>query len=222
MKKGKKKMRKIVMATTNKNKVKRIRKLLDGLDYNIVPLSDELKNKVEEPEETLVTPVDIAIEKALYYSNYLPDNTLILSQDDTIEFTGISDEDNPGMHIKGPVIKKYGKFTDELAAEYYTSLAEKYGGSIPMRFKYGHALVVKDSHNRKMKKVLGAESYLDVRLVNKIHKLDEVPGYFLAALMEAKINDEWVPYNDLDDETLVKLDSDLYSSITFLLNNINK
>ena len=38
--------------------------------------------------------------------------------------------------------------------------------------------------------------------------------------MEAKINNKWIPYNDLDEETLVKLDRDLYSSITLLLKNI--
>ena len=64
--------------------------------------------------------------------NFLPTNTIVLSQDDTIQFEGISPEDNPGLHIKAPVIKEYGKFTDEYAAEYYKNLATKYGGSIPI------------------------------------------------------------------------------------------
>lgn len=175
-------MKKIVVATTNENKVKRI--------------------------------------KALHYANFLPVDTIVLSQDDTIEFEGVSEEDNPGVHIKSPVIKKYGKFSEELAAEYYRALAKKYGGTIPMTFKYGHAIAIKKDDERRITKVVGAGSKLEARLVNRIHKLETVPGYFLASLMEAKINGEWVPYNDIDDETLVELDKDLYCSIITLLKNI--
>lgn len=212
-------MRKIIVATTNSNKVNRMRALLDGLDYEILSLSD-INSNVDDPNETAGTPVGIAIEKALHYANHLPNDTLILTQDDTIVFEGVEEADNPGVHIKGPVVKKYGKFTDELAAEYYKSLADKYGGSIPMTFKYGHAIAIKSGQERPIIKVVGAESKLEVRLVNKINKLETVPGYFLAAVMEANINGEWVPYNELDDKILVELDKDLYYSITSLLKNI--
>ena len=213
-------MEKIIVATTNVNKVKRLKALLNGLDYEIVSLQEEGKKDIPEPQETATTPVEIAMEKAIHYSKFLPEETIILSQDDTIEFEGIDEEDNPGVHIKGPVIKKYGKFTDELAAEYYKSLAEKYGGTIPMTFKYGHAIAKKINNGRCLTKVIGGESKLEVRLVNRINKLEKSIGYFLAALMEAKIDGKWLPYNDLDEETLVKLDQDLYDSITILLNNI--
>lgn len=213
-------MKQIVMATTNDNKVKRIKALMKDFEYNIVSLKEINENDIEEPKETANTPVDIAIEKALHYANYLPNNTIVLTQDDTIIFDGIHEEDNPGVHIKEPVIKKYGKFTDELAAQYYKELADKYGGTIIMKFRYGHAVAIKENNGRIVKKVLGAESFLEVRLVNKIYKLEKVPGYFLAALMEANIEGKWIPYNDLDDETLVKLDKDLCYSITTLLDNI--
>lgn len=213
-------MKQIVMATTNNNKVKRIKALLKDSEYNIVSLKEISENDIEEPNETANTPVDIAIEKALHYANYLPNDTIILTQDDTIIFDGINEEDNPGVHIKEPVIKKYGKFTDELAAQYYKELANKYGGAIPMKFRYGHAVAIKEDNGRVVKKVLGAESFLEARLVNKIYKLEKVPGYFLAALMETNVEGKWIPYNDLNDETLVKLDKDLYYSIKTLLDNI--
>ena len=38
--------------------------------------------------------------------------------------------------------------------------------------------------------------------------------------MEANVDGKWIPYNDLDEESLVKLDIDLYNSITALLRNI--
>lgn len=213
-------MKKIVVATTNQNKVKRLKALLSHLNYEIVSLEEINTKNIEEPVETASTPVSIAMEKALHYVDYLPIDTIILSQDDTIEFEGVNEEDNPGIHIKGPIIKKYGKFTDELAAEYYKSLAAKYGGVISMTFKYGHAIAVKYRDGRDVTKVVGAESKLKARLVNKINKLETVSGYFLAALMEVNINGKWIPYNELDDETLVRLDKDLQDSIMTLLKNI--
>ena len=195
-------MKKIVVATTNKNKVKRIKDLLRNLDYEVVSLEDMNLSNIEDPKETKNTPVEIAIEKALHYVNYMPDDTLVLTQDDTIQFEGIKEEDNPGMHIKEPVVKKYGKFTDELAAEYYKDLAAKYGGSIPMTFRYGHAIVIKENNKRKIINVCGAESKLESKLVNRINKLEKAPGYFLASLMEVKVNGKWVSYNDLEQDIL--------------------
>lgn len=95
-------MRDIVVATTNVNKVKRIQLLLKDLNYNVISLKEagiNLEN-IEEPKETKSTPVEIAMEKAIYYAKFLPINTIVLSQDDTIQFEGISPEDNPGLHIK--------------------------------------------------------------------------------------------------------------------------
>ncbi len=211
---------KLVIATTNKNKVERIKKILNHTNFDIISFSDMVTENINEPEEHSNTGIDNALEKAIYYVNYLPENTLVLAQDDTIELVGVDESDEPKGHIKAPVIKKYGEFTDELAAKYYSDLATKYGGTIPMVFRYGHALAVATKEDRLRKKVVSAESKLEVRLVNKVYKLDKCPGYFLAALMEAKVNNKWVPYNDLDDEQLVKLDIDLQNSIVSLLKEI--
>lgn len=211
---------KLVITTTNKNKVERIKKLLKKTNFEVVGLSDIVKGKIDEPKETAENGVDNAIEKAIYYVNYLPEDTVVLSQDDTIELIGVHEEDEPKGHIKGPVIKKYGKFTDELAAKYYSELADKYGGTIPIVFKYGHAVAIIETTDRMRKRVLSAESKLEARLVNKIYKLNECPGYFLASLMEVKIDNEWIPYNDLTDDQLIDLDIDLKRSIISLLKEI--
>jgi len=213
-------MEKLVITTTNKNKVERIQRLLKKTNVEVVGLSDIVKGKIDEPMETADNGVDNAIEKAIYYVNYLPEDTIVLSQDDTIELIGVNEEDEPKGHIKEPVIKKYGEFTDELAAKYYTELADKYGGTIPMVFKYGHAVAVIETTDRMRKRVISAASKLESRLVNKVYKLDKCPGYFLAALMEVKIDDEWVPYNDLTEDQLIGLDIDLKESIISLLKEI--
>lgn len=211
---------KLVIATTNKNKVARIQNLLKETNFEVVGLSEIIKENIGEPEETAENGVDNAIEKAIYYVNYLPEDTIVLSQDDTIELIGVKEEDEPKGHIKAPVIKKYGKFTDELAAKYYSELADKYGGTIPMVFKYGHAVAVIETTDRMRKRIISAASKLEARLVNKIYKLDQCPGYFLAALMEVNINNKWIPYNDLTENQLINLDNDLKKSIISLLKDI--
>ncbi len=104
-------MKKIVVATTNNNKVNRLKKLLEGLDYELVSLKEVTDKELPEPEEKASTPVEIAIEKAIHYSKFMPEGTVILTQDDTIQFEGIDENDNPRLHIKAPVKEKYGKFT---------------------------------------------------------------------------------------------------------------
>jgi inosine/xanthosine triphosphate pyrophosphatase family protein len=212
-------MKTIVLATTNHNKVKRLKNLLKKLDIEVIPLND-IKQITEEPQETANTCGGIAIEKALYYVSRLPKNTIILTQDDTISFSGIDEIDNPGVHIKEPVIKKHGEFTDEKAAEYYVDLANKYGGSIPMTFHYGHALAIANDGERNFTKIVASESKLETRLVNHINKLETIPGYFLGAITQVKVDNEWIFWNDLTDEQLIKADIDLYNSISKLVQEL--
>ncbi len=91
-----------------------------------------------------------------------------------------------------------------------------------MTFKYGHAVAIKvNNGERRITKIVSAGSKLKVRLVNEINKLEKSKGYFLGALMEVEVDNEWVKYNELDEDTLVKLDNDLYKSIKSLLELIN-
>ncbi len=214
-------MTKIVVATTNKNKVKRIERMLDKEKYQVVSLEEYGGKDIPEPKETQDSPTGIAIEKALHYVKYLPEDTIVLTQDDTIVFENIKEEDDPGLHVKGPVIEKYGKFNDKLGAEYYKDLADKYGGVIPMKFVYGHAIAIKKTKTeRPVTKVVGAQSEKKLRLVNKINKLEKCPGYFLSALTELNVDGKWISNNDVDTEIKVKTDIDLYNSITTLLKEI--
>ena len=214
-------MKKIVIGTTNNNKVKRIRDMFKKEKYEFLSLEDVIKGDIGEPDETAGCPIGIAMDKASFYLDFIGDDYIVLTQDDTINFSGVKEEDNPCMHIKEPVVKKYGKFTDENAVKYYTDLASKYGGSIPMTFNYGHAVATRSNKDRTVIKIVGATSKLESRIVNKVNKLEKVPGYFLAAIMEVKVNGKWVSYTDLDNDTLIELDNDLYNSISLLLKNID-
>lgn len=212
-------MKKIVIGTTNKNKVERIKRLFKNENYEFFALNEVCKN-IKEPEETADNPVDISIQKAMFYANYIPEGYILLTQDDTLEFENIDEIDNPGVHIKEPVIKQYGEFTDENAAKYYIDLAKKYGGSISMKFKYGHAIASINKSTRTIKTVIAANSSLKAKLVDKATKLEEVPGYFLSALMQVEVNGKWLDYNNLNEKDLIASDEDLYKSISELLKKI--
>ena len=183
--------------------------MLDKEKYQVVSLKEYGGENIPEPTETADSPTGIAIEKATHYVKYLPENTIVLTQDDTMVFENIKEEDNPGLHIKGPVIEKYGEFNDELGAQYYKELANKYGGTISMKFVYGHAIAIRKTEaERTVTKVVGAQSEKKMRLVNKINKLEKSPGYFLSALTELKFDGKWISSNDADAEIKVKTDID--------------
>ena len=213
-------MKKIVIGTTNENKVNRIKRLFKNENYEFLALNEVCNSDIGEPEETANNPLDIAIQKAMFYVNYIPEDYIVLTQDDTLQFENIANEDNPGTHIKEPVIKKYGTFTDENAAKYYTELAKKYGGSIGVKFIYGHAVAKLDKNDRTIKTIVAAKSSLKAKLVDKVNKLEEVPGYFLSALMQVEINGKWIEHNNLVEEEMITSDKDLYDSISQLLKNI--
>lgn len=211
-------MKKIVIATTNKNKIERIKRLFRNEEYEFLTL-DEVCKDIVEPEETADNPVDIAIQKAMYYANYIPEDCMVITQDDTLEFENIREEDNPGIHIKEPVIKKYGKFTDENAAKYYTDLAKKYSGSIPMKFVYGIAIAVCD---KGIKTVVATKAFLNAKLVDKVTKLEKVPGYFLSSIIKVEIEGEWKENNNLTEEEIIKSDKNLYNAISELIKRVEK
>lgn len=95
-------MRKILIATTNHNKVSRIKRLLVDASVEIVSLAD-LPTELPEPAETAGSGIAIAAQKALGYVEHVDDGTIVLTQDDTISFEGVASEDNPGAFIKEPV-----------------------------------------------------------------------------------------------------------------------
>jgi hypothetical protein len=212
-------MRKLVIATTNSNKVERLRRLLADQNLEIVSLND-FDIDFEEPNESLENPRDIAAQKALYYASKLPQGSLILTQDDTLTFEGVDEADNPKNHIKTPVINKYGEFNDENAIKYYTELAKKYGGVIPASFRYGHALAIINDDSRNTLRLFSGKSARRIRLVDRVNNPEAARGYFLAAISECEVDGKRIFYNELTEEQSVDADKDLRQSILSLLKKI--
>ena len=212
----------IIFATTNSNKTRRVQNLLPSTQ--MLSLSDF--EAVEDPPEVLSSGISIAAEKSLYYLDKLKldTNHCVLSQDDTIFFKNVEDQDQPGTSIKAPVVEKYGHFSDENAVEYYAALANKYGGSIDFEFRYGHCVAKNSLNNegRKYINLLSSSSVLKGRLVPETKNLNSCPGYFLAAMILVEVAGEEKYYSELDEKELVIVDADLKYSIEWALGQVMK
>jgi len=199
---------KILIATTNSNKVKRIKNLMQEFNVEFIALSD-LDYKIPEPEENQENALEIAKNKARYYYDSLKEKIPVLTQDDTMHLIGIKQEDNPGTNLKKPVIKKFGEATDENVIKYYSELAEKYGGYIDLNFVYGHGFC--DRKNLEAR-----ESKLSGRLISK-PKLDKAVNYPINSILQININGQWIYYSDLTLDQRVLADHELRDSIRHLL-----
>ncbi len=201
-------MKTILFATTNKNKIARLKNFIQNDKLNIISL-DELGYHINEPEESGSTPSQIAANKALYYWSKLKVKIPVLAQDDTIEFLGVKELAGKRLSIKTPVVKEYGEFNDENAIKFYTSIANKYGGEIKMRFNYGFAICV-DGKAKSRKAVLNC------KLVNQVSKIID-PGYFLTSIMRVEIDNKIVFYSELSLDQQARIDNSLARAVSFLL-----
>lgn len=199
----------ILFATTNPNKVSRVKKIFKETNVKLMSLAD-LDYKIEEPEENGKNGVENAIIKAKYYYSQLKVKTPVLTQDDTLFLANVKESDNPKKDIKLPVVKKYGEFTDELAYKYYLDLVKKYNKEyLDMEFRYGHAICGENFCE-------GSASTLSGRLCAQIN-FTRTPGYFLADMMKVNINGIWRYCSDLDEEELIEQDKDFKRSINRLI-----
>lgn len=202
----------ILFASTNQNKVNRIKKLIKDVNINFISLAD-LDYKIEEPEENGSDGVENAIIKARYYFDKLKIKMPVLTQDDTLFLFGVSEEDNPKKDIKLPIIKKYGQFTDDYAYQYYSNLIRKYDKEyLDFEFRYGHAICYGDV-------LEGSTSILPGRLCAQINST-KTPGYFISDMMKVNLGNNWEYYSNLSDEELVDQDKDIKRSVNVLLSKL--
>ena len=99
----------LVVATTNPNKLREIRGILDGAGVTVEGL--DAFPPVAEPEETGATFAENARQKAVYYANAL--GVTVVAEDSGLEIDGLGGE--PGVHSArygGPEAATYPqKFT---------------------------------------------------------------------------------------------------------------
>ena len=126
-------MPKLVVATTNRGKLKEIALLLDGAPVDLMTLAD--MPDVAAPEETGRTFAENARLKALYYAQYTGE--LTVAEDSGLEIDEL--DGAPGIHSArfGGVDSTY----PEKFALIYDALRKKKAVGSPMRFVCALALV---------------------------------------------------------------------------------
>jgi hypothetical protein len=176
--------------------------------FEILSFKD-LDYTIPKPIENALDAVEIAKLKAKYYWENLKVKMPIITQDDTFFLENVSDKDNPGIDTKVPVIKRFGIFNDENSVKYYIELAKKYGGEIPFKFKYGHALADENV-------LEGRASSLPGILVST-PKLPIIQNYPLNSLIKIKVNEVWKYYGDLTEDERLQSEHELAESVTYLI-----
>ena len=121
----------VYYGTNNNAKINYLKNLVKNPYINIIGIND-LPNINHDIDESGKEPLENAKIKALHYYDQI--KMPIFSIDSWLFFEGIKYEDQPGTQVRRINGKK---LSDEEMIEYYSKLAEKYGGEIIGYYKNG-------------------------------------------------------------------------------------
>ena len=116
-------MKKVLFATHNTSKLNLYRNMLEGSNYELIGL-DDLDINCDVKEEGNDNK-EIAIKKVSEYSKQ--SKFITISEDTGLYFEGVSEEDQPGVHVNSP---KGTILNEEERLDYYVNLIKKYGGTL--------------------------------------------------------------------------------------------
>lgn len=166
-------MMKILYGTTNKGKLQAMEKSVRQLDIEIIGLND-LKCKLPLIEECGRSPLENAEIKARAYFEafHMP----VFSCDSGLYFDELTDEEQPGIHVR----RVNGKeLNDDEMIQYYSSLAERYGGKITGRYRNAIYFILDENHHySSMDMSIATEPFV---LVTESH-VKRVEGFPLDSL----------------------------------------
>lgn len=164
---------KILYGTTNQGKLQAMKKSVEGLDIELIGLSD-VESELPKVNENGRTPLENAEIKARAYFEafHMP----VFSCDSGLYFDELTDEEQPGIHVR----RVNGKeLTDDEMIAYYASLAERYGGKITGRYRNAIYFILDESHHYfSMDMSIATEPFI---LGTKPHE-KRVPGFPLDCL----------------------------------------
>ena len=145
---------KILYATKNKAKIAHMRKMLKELPIEILSL-EQIKNEIPEILEDGATPLENAEKKALAYFKAL--QMPLFACDSGLYFENIPIDKQPGVNVrrikKAVKDEKSGKIgiiekslSDKEMIDYYSNLAEEYGGELIAYYKNAICLILGENH----------------------------------------------------------------------------
>lgn len=164
---------KIIYGTTNPAKLEAMRRMLKGLDIEIIGLN-ETKISVDHIDESGNNPLENARIKAKAYYNAI--KMPVFSCDSGLYIEGLEEERQPGVYarrVKGKTL------SDEEMIEYYGSIAYEFGGQVRARYRNAICLILDDENSfESMDEGLGSEKFI---LTYKPHPI-RVEGFPLDSL----------------------------------------
>ena len=133
----------LIFATTNPAKIAQIAGVLK--DLPIIVRGVDPGTPLPSVDETGNTPIDNAVIKATAYANAL--NQTVLSMDVGLYIDGLSEKDQPGVHVRRfPGAE--GRPTDREVLDYYVALVRKMGDAQATgRWDFGLCLASPDGNH---------------------------------------------------------------------------
>ncbi len=179
---------KIVYGTTNPAKLMSMRKRLEGLDIELVGLTDI--GLTLDVDENGKIPAENAKIKALAYFREL--KIPVFSADSGLYIDGLAEEEQPGVHVRRVQDKN---LSDEEMISYYAGIATKMGGEALAHYEDALCFVIDENniYEQVMNRGLMSESFI---ISNKPH-LRRNPGFPIDSLSIEVATHEY--YYDLED-----------------------
>lgn len=186
---------KLLYGTTNQAKLTSMQRVTKKIGIEIFGLNDlqniqEFKNiQLPDIDETGKNPLENATIKAKAYYELL--HIPVFSCDTGLYFENVDEKEQPGTHIR----RVNGKtLTDQEALEYYSNLANSYGGKLKAKYKNAICLIIDENNIFS-----SMDSSLEIQpfyLVNKAHP-KMIKGFPLDSLSVDIQTGKY--YNDLDE-----------------------
>lgn len=116
-------MKELIIGTKNSGKLSQIQGALSNLDIKVIGLPDvNLPEAIEDGK----TAQENGRKKALIYSKFLENP--VLSMDNALYFNDLSDEEQPGIHVRR-IKGRTDRPTDEEMLSYYSEIIKKLGNN---------------------------------------------------------------------------------------------
>lgn len=131
-----------IYGTKNAGKIQFMREVFEPLDIHLIGIGD-ISIPLLKVDESGNSPLENARIKALAYYQALREQTEfnypLFSCDSGLYIEGLSDEEQPGTHVR----RVGGKnLTDEEMIDYYSSVVERLGGKVKARYRNAICLVM--------------------------------------------------------------------------------
>ncbi len=128
----------LLYGTGNPAKLDTMRRILNGMGIKLISLAD-MPEKPPEVDESGKSPLENARIKAVSYYRYY--GIPVFSCDSGLYFEGISEELQPGTHVRNIGGKR---LSDDEMTEYYSALAKNNGGRITAQYLNAICLVLSE------------------------------------------------------------------------------